>query len=49
MIRTQIQLTEAQAKALKELSRRENVSIARLIRQSLDQFLKVPLTPSTLY
>jgi hypothetical protein len=39
MIRTQIQLTEAQAKALRELSRRENISIAKLIRRSLDQFL----------
>lgn len=39
MIRTQIQLTEAQAQALRELSRRENISIAKLIRRSLDQFL----------
>jgi len=39
MIRTQIQLTEAQAQALRELSRRENISIAKLIRRSLDRFL----------
>ena len=39
MVRTQIQLTEEQAKALKMLAHAQNVSMAELIRQSLDEFI----------
>jgi hypothetical protein len=39
MIRTQIQLTEAQAAQLKELAHASNESIAAIIRKALDQFL----------
>ena len=39
MVRTQVQLTEAQAVKLKELAARQNVSIAALIRQGIDQVL----------
>jgi hypothetical protein len=40
MIRTQIQLTEEQAEALKEIAHRENVSIAELTRRAIDQWLE---------
>lgn len=40
MIRTQIQLTEAQAKALKLLAGKEGVSMAELIRISIDRYLR---------
>lgn len=40
MIRTQIQLTEEQARALKELAAERGVSMAELIRQSVEQLLK---------
>ena len=36
MVRTQIQLSEKQAKALKKLAARRNVSVAELIRQAVD-------------
>lgn len=39
MIRTQIQLTEAQARALKRLAAERRVSIAELIRQSIDRLV----------
>ncbi len=39
MVRTQVQLTESQATKLKELAARQNVSIAELIRQGVDQVL----------
>ena len=39
MIRTQIQLTEEQARALKEATHRENASIAELTRRAIDQWL----------
>ena len=39
MIRTQIQLTESQAEVLKNAAARRGVSMAELIRQSVDQFL----------
>jgi hypothetical protein len=39
MIRTQIQLTEAQAAALKALSARTGLSIAELIRRGVDRLL----------
>ena len=39
MVRTQIQLTEEQAKRLRELSLSSNESMASLIRQAIDRFL----------
>lgn len=39
MIRTQIQLTPEQAKGLKKLARRENKSMAELIRKSVDNLI----------
>ena len=40
MIRTQVQLTEAQARELKELAHREKVSVAELTRRALDYWLQ---------
>jgi len=40
MIRIQIQLTEAQARILKELAHQERVSIAELTRRALDYWLQ---------
>ena len=40
MIRTQIQLTERQAQTLKATAARRGVSMAELIRQSIDQLLE---------
>ncbi|PXF57297.1 MAG: CopG family transcriptional regulator [Deltaproteobacteria bacterium] len=39
MVRTQIQLTEQQARLLRELSRTSSEPIAALIRRAVDQFL----------
>ena len=39
MVRTQIQITEDQARILKELSISSSESIASLIRKAIDQFL----------
>ena len=39
MIRTQIQLTEEQSTRLKEISSRRGISVAELIRQSVDHFV----------
>ncbi|MBI5198980.1 MAG: ribbon-helix-helix protein, CopG family [Nitrospirae bacterium] len=40
MVRTQIQLTELQAKALKKLALSRHLSIAELIRQAVDNMIK---------
>jgi hypothetical protein len=40
MIRTQVQLTEEQAHALKEIAHRENASVAELTRRAIDQWLQ---------
>lgn len=40
MIRTQIQLTEEQARVLERLSRRRGVSKAALIREALDRLVE---------
>jgi hypothetical protein len=45
MIRTQIQLTEDQSTALKSLAAAEGVSMAELIRRSIDQYLIVKNRP----
>lgn len=39
MIRTQVQLTEAQVRVLKELAHQERVSVAELTRRALDYWL----------
>jgi hypothetical protein len=40
MIRTQVQLTEKQAEALRRRAMRENVSIAELVRRAVDAFTR---------
>lgn len=39
MIRTQIQLTEGQASALKEIAQQRGVSMAELIRQAVERIV----------
>ena len=39
MVRTQIYLTEAQQKALRQLAARDHKKQSELIRQAIDQFL----------
>ena len=41
MVRTQIQLTENQARCLKALASARGVSMAELIRQSVDSFVRI--------
>ncbi|MBK8049850.1 MAG: ribbon-helix-helix protein, CopG family [Anaerolineales bacterium] len=41
MIRTQIQITDHQAVELKEIANDEGVSVAELIRRSIDQYLRL--------
>lgn len=40
MVRTQIQLTENQAKTLRRLSASRNLSVAELIRRAIDAMIK---------
>lgn len=40
MVRTQIQLTEEQAKAVKKIARARHLSVAELIRQAVDNLIK---------
>jgi hypothetical protein len=40
VIRTQIQLTESQAKNIQELALKQGISMAELIRRSVDQYIK---------
>ncbi len=40
MVRTQIQLTEEQAKALREIARAKGRSMAELVRRSVDSLLR---------
>jgi len=44
MVRTQIQLTERQTQRLKALAKERGVSMAELIRQSVDTLLDSPET-----
>jgi hypothetical protein len=46
MVRTQIQLTEHQAELLKATAARRGVSMAELIRQSIDHLLETTDVPS---
>jgi hypothetical protein len=46
MVRTQIQLTEEQSAALKQVAAQENVSVAEIIRRSVDATLRSSLCPS---
>jgi hypothetical protein len=47
MIRSQMQLTNDQMRALKELARRENTSVAELVRRAVDYWLRAasPISP----
>lgn len=40
MVRTQIQLTEAQAEVIKKLAMTRHLSVAELIRQAIDNMIK---------
>jgi hypothetical protein len=40
MVRTQIQLTEDQAKALRRISASRNLSVAELIRRAIDAMIR---------
>ncbi len=46
MVRTQIQLTEAQAEQLQRLAKERQVSMATIIRESLDATLAKEITVS---
>ena len=46
MIRTQIQLTKKQSQTLKRLARQKNVSVAELIRRSVDSYIQANETLS---
>jgi acetyl-CoA carboxylase alpha subunit len=39
MIRTMVQLTEEQMKALKELAKARKTSVAKLVRESVEQYV----------
>lgn len=45
MIRTQVQLTEKQAKALRILAAREGVSMAEIIRRAVDRVAQLEVLP----
>jgi hypothetical protein len=40
MVRKQVQLTDRQAEALRRRSKRENVSVAELVRRAIDAFTR---------
>jgi hypothetical protein len=40
MVRTQVQLTDRQAEALRRRSKRENVSVAELVRRAIEAFTR---------
>lgn len=41
MVRTQIQLTERQVKSIRSLAKERRVSMAEIIRQSIEAYLKM--------
>lgn len=43
MVRTQIQLTEEQAKIIKKIARSRHLSVAELIRQAVDNIIKTSM------
>ncbi len=45
MVRTQVQLTEAQAKTLRRIAARERVSMAEVIRRALDRAVEAEKLP----
>ena len=45
MVRTQVQLTETQSEALKRMAARRGVSVAKIIRESVDEGLKHGIAP----
>ena len=45
MVRTQIQLTDQQAQMLHDLARSEDVSIAELIRRSINSYFRIGKQP----
>ncbi|MHB1001137.1 MAG: ribbon-helix-helix protein, CopG family [Armatimonadota bacterium] len=45
MVRTQIQLTEKQAKSLRQIALREGVSMAEVIRRALDKAVEYHYLP----
>lgn len=48
MVRTQIQLPERQAEILKSIAASQNTSMAEIIRQSIDFFIKSKHTEKTI-
>ena len=46
MVRTQIQLTEDQSKALHELAAERGVSVAQLVREGVDAVIRQSARPS---
>lgn len=46
MVRTQIQLTEEQARALRELAADEGVSMAEVVRRGIEEVLRERRLPS---
>ncbi len=46
MVRTQIQLTEEQAQTLKVIAQEQGISMAELIRQSVDSFIRARRQPT---
>jgi uncharacterized protein YgbK (DUF1537 family) len=48
MIRTMVQLTEEQLKALKELAKARKTSVASLVRESVEQYVTTAIKESDL-
>ena len=46
MVRTQVQLTEEQARAVRRMAAQEGVSVAEIIRQSIEARVRASGTPS---
>jgi Arc/MetJ-type ribon-helix-helix transcriptional regulator len=46
MVRVHVQLTEEQLEALRQIARRERVSVSQVVRQSVDLLLRERLRPS---
>jgi len=45
MVRTQIQLTEQQARQLRILAQRQGISVAEIVRRSVDRTLQADTAP----